>query len=616
MAREISGIQRSQPTVTSAGKSFIGTVIARLPFSYQIIDKISEMNPKYEVFNKLVSDRESRVAAQSIYRQQKTDDSLFGSMISNKAYQKLMYANIELDKVKRLQDYRRMSTYAELVDAIEEMSDELIVEDEDGKIVKLEINKEEYSQIIIDEIKKEFEKFISYFEFDDKGWDYFRSLIIDGEYFFENVISEKHPEYGIIGVVSLPTELINPIYDNVQNDDIKGYLLRKPVINPKTQMIEKDTFAVLDKKQVTYIHSGVWNEDKTIRLPYIENARRAYKQLSLVEDSIIIHRLVRAPEKLVFKVDTGNLSPPKAEAYLKKMMQQIWAKKTYDVTTGRITNIYEPQSYLDAYWFAKRQGSEGTSVESLQSNAKFGEIDDLMYFLKKLYKSLKVPTNRLNPEDGVKDGLEMSREELRFAKFLIRIQKRFAKGLKDGFITHLKLRNIWQQYKLKERHIKLLFNTPTLYMVLKQQQIFDVKYNNFNNMSTNEGIANSFAQEMYLGLTADDMARNREWRRRDAAFQWEIEQIATNGPGWRAQAKAAESAAAEMESALGGGGGGGGPPAGGGESELPEFGPSPAGGGEVEGTEAPPEVAAGTAGATSAPAPEAAPAPNQEPPNA
>jgi hypothetical protein len=594
MAQGISGIQKSQTSTSSAGKSFIGTVIARMPFSYQLIDRITELNPKYETFSKLGGDRESRVVGQSVFKQPNVDETPFGSIFSNKGYHELMYANIEMDKVRRLQDYRRMSTYAELADCIDEICDEVIVQDEQtDEIVKLSIPKDRYSKVIKEEIQKEYDKFIDIFDLDEKGWTYFRSFIVDGEYFFENIISETHPEYGIIGVTPLPTELINAVYDNVSNDDVKGYLLRKPVINPQSQMIEKDEFVVLEKNQVTYVHSGLWNEDKSIRLPYLENARRAYKQLSLVEDSIIIHPLVRAPEKLVFNVDTGNMNPPKSEAYLKKLMQQYWSKKTYDVSTNRVTNVYDPQSYLDAYWFAKRQGTEGTNVQALTTNATFGQIDDLLYFIKKLYKAMRVPVSRLNPEDSYSDGTDMTREELRFAKYLIRMQKQFSEGLKKSFITHLKLRNMYQEFNIKEKDIKLKFNTPTLFMMLKQQQVFEVMYNNFNNMSQNEGVANSFSQEEYLNWTTEQMARNREWRRRDAAFQWETEQILANGPAWKTQAQAIEQAAGEIQG-MGGGAGG---DLGGGDSALPDFGPTPEGGepppagGEVppEGGEAPPE---------------------------
>ena len=118
------------------------------------------------------------------------------------------------------------------------------------------------------------------------------------------------------------------------------------------------------KNQITYVNSGVWNEDKTMRIPFIENARRSYRQLSLIEDAIIIYRLVRAPERLVFNVDVGNMAPPKAEAYIKKLMQNYWGRKTYDSAQGKTVQAFNPQSMLDSFWFAKRAGSEGTDVRS------------------------------------------------------------------------------------------------------------------------------------------------------------------------------------------------------------------------------------------------------------
>jgi hypothetical protein len=591
---------RGSTITTSAGKSFINTVIAKLPFSYQIVDNITALNPKYEVFSDLSSDRDLRVNQQSVFKTDFENEVGLGSLLVDKNFQKFMYANLDLDKVKRLQDYRKMSGYSTLADCLDEICDEVFVEDKDEKIVNLKI-KGDYSKTIEDEIQKEWDRFIDIFEFMDKGWQYVRQLLIDGELFFENVISDEKPEYGILGAVSIPCELINPFYKNAQNDIIEGFALRKPVINKRTEKMDKEELIIFQKNQVTYIHSGMWNEDRTIRLPYIENARRAYKQLSLIEDSIVIYRLVRAPERLAFHVDVGNMSPPKAEAYIKRLMQQYWAKKTYDTTTGRITNVYDPQSMLDSYWFPKRQGTEGTRVERLEGGHNLGQLDDLLYFLRQLYKSMKVPVGRINPEDVYKDGTEMTREELRFAKFLIRLQKQMAAGLKETFITHLKLRKIWQNYKLKERHLKVLFNMPTMFMMMKQQQMFDLKYNNFNNLSNNEGISNSFAQKMYLELSDEEMAVNREWRRKDAALQYELEQILSNGPGWKEQIQAMNAATAEM------GAGGGGMPAGGAEGTEtpPEFGPAPAGAEEQQ----PEGLPTQTPAATQAPATQSTAAP-------
>jgi hypothetical protein len=553
---------------TSAGRSFLSTVMSRLPIGVQILDNISQLNPKYETFQDLVIDRNQRVNDLSITRQQQDEtEGLMGSLLADKNYQRFMYANLDLDKIKRLQDYRRMAGYSVLNDCLEEICDELFTEDEKNRFVLLKLQGD-FSKAVEETIQKEWDKYIQLFKLKDRGWQCGYNFMVDGELFWENVISDTHPEFGILGVVSVPTELINPFYKNQQNDIIEGYAVRKPLINPKSNQQEKEQLIILEPRQVTYIHTGRWGEGNNFKVPYIENARKSYKQLSLIEDSIVIHRLVRAPQRLVFKVDVGNLTPPKAEAYMKRLMQNYWSKKTYDTSTGRITNTYDPQSMLDSYWFPKKTGSEGTTVEALEGGMNLGSLDDLMYFLRALYKSMKVPIGRLDPENVVKDGDAMTREELRFARFLQRIQKQFAAGLKDSFITHLKLRKMWENFKLKEHSFELEFNLPTMYMMLKQNQIFELKYNNFNNMSSNDGVSNSFAQKKYLGLTDDEMAQNREWKRKDAILAYELAKIGEAGPNWKDAEAAGGGAPAEGGGAPAGGGGGG-------SALPPEFGAAP-----------------------------------------
>ena len=605
---DATGSNRTGGTqTTSAGRSFLSTVMSRLPFGVQILDNISQLNPKYETFQDLVIDRNQRVNDLSITRQQQDEtEGLMGSLLADKNYQRFMYANLDLDKIKRLQDYRRMAGYSILNDCLEEICDELFTEDEKNRFVLLKLQGD-FSKAVEETIQKEWDKYIQLFKFKDRGWQCGYNFMVDGELFWENVISDTHPEFGILGVVSVPTELINPFYRNQQNDIIEGYAVRKPLINPKSNQQEKEQLIILEPRQVTYIHTGRWGEGNNFKVPYIENARKSYKQLSLIEDSIVIHRLVRAPQRLVFKVDVGNLTPPKAEAYMKRLMQNYWSKKTYDTSTGRITNTYDPQSMLDSYWFPKKTGSEGTTVEALEGGMNLGSLDDLMYFLRQLYKSMKVPIGRLDPENVVKDGDAMTREELRFAKFLQRIQKQFAAGLKDSFITHLKLRKMWENFKLKEHSFELEFNLPTMYMMLKQNQIFELKYNNFNNMSSNDGVSNSFAQKKYLGLTDDEMAQNREWKRKDAILAYELAKIGEAGPNWKEVEASGGGAPAEGGGGAPAGGGGGG-----GSALPPEFGaapeaatPAPAEGGTPAGGEG----AAAPAGGAAAPAGGAAPTP-------
>lgn len=574
---------------SSAGPNFISTLIARMPYNYRVLQNAVERNPKYEIFNNLVVRPDERIRQQSVM--QNTADGQAGQIMLDRRYHQIMYADIDVDKTRRIQEYRRMAAYAELAECIDEIADEAIVRDNNGDIVKCIIRGPQ-DKVIVDAIDKEWRKFINIFDLDNRGWEMFRHFLVDGELFFENIVSQNRPDYGIIGLVGIPSELINPVYDNVQNQIIQGYLLRKPIVNPKKTIVNQnqEELIVLDKNQVSYMHSGLWNEDHTIRLPYIENARRAYKQLTLVEDSIIIYRLVRAPERLVFKVDVGNMPVPKAEEYIRKLMQQYWSKKNFDSSQGRVTNIYDPQSMLDAYWFTKRGQSEGTTVEQLPGGANLGQLDDLMYFMKKLYRSLKVPQQRLDPQDPFQDGAQITREELRFAKFIIRIQQQLAYGLKNAFITHLKLRekdpgddkseSLWAKWNMREYHISVEFNMPSSFAVMREQQIFDLKKNNFTGLVATELMSQSFCQKYYLGLTELQMAENREWLRKDASLSWEMQQIVANGPNFRKNL-AAEAAMEETAGQLpGGGGGSGGSSLPGGGADFnpempPEFGPGP-----------------------------------------
>jgi hypothetical protein len=563
-------------------RSFMNTLLSRLPYTYKILDDVSNLNPKYEEFHELTQRKDERIAQQSILLGNDNNENGVGNaaLMINKDYHNYMYANTDVDKIRRIQQYRRMAAYSEVSDAIDEICDETIVKSAEGDIVQFHLQGK-YNDDVKKEVKKEWKKFIEIFNLEDKGWELFRSFLIDGELFFENIISQNKPEYGVLGLIQVPTELINPVYDNLQNSIVKGFLLRKQREQDKKEKGKEDII-VFDKNQITYVHSGLWNEDRSMRIPYIENCRRAYKQLSLIEDSIVIYRLVRAPERLVFYIDVGNMPTAKAEAHLQRMMRQFWSRKTYDTSGKSVMNVYDPQSMLDSFWFAKKQNSEGTKVETLPGGQNLGQLDDLMYFVKKLYKSLKVPLGRLNPEDAFKDAQDMTREELRFAKFIMRLQRQFAIAIRDSFIVHLKLRKIWERHSMKETDVNLAFNTPTHFMMMREQQLFDMKYTNFNNMANNELVSKSFAQRHYMDWSDEMMAENREWLRKDSEFMWEIEQIRTNGPNFRDKANALESAVGEIA-----GGGAGGASVGAAQAEVggfkpkvpPEFGPAPSVGG-------------------------------------
>lgn len=587
------------------GRGFISSILSKLPYVQQTLD-VDDTNPKYEIFDRLSKKRELRVMQQSVitgpFMNQNSSDYYNPNMMAtDKGYHNFIYAQIDSDKIRRLSEYRRMAAFSEVGDCLDEICDEFINKDEYGRVISIifspfcKLDNQEKM-----EIEKEFSKFINLYDLEHKGWGYCRQLLTEGELFFENIIHDKNKDLGIIGVLNVPGELINPIYDNIQNNVIQNFIFQKPInmadpqqnqfnlpnTNPNPANSLQHQLITFEGNQITYIHSGMWNEDMSIRIPHVERGRRAYKQLSLIEDAIVIYRLVRAPERLKFIIDVGNMPPAKAEAYLRQLMQSYWAKKTYDPQNGGSAgNIYDPQSMLDSFWFAKRSGETGSDVQLLQGGQNLGELKDLLYFVTKLYNALGVPSTRLNPEDSYKDGAEILREELKFAKMILRMQGQFAKGLKDAFVTHLKIRGWWKEYKLNESFFDLKFVEPSSYFALRQNQNLEIKIKNFESMSSQEQISKTFAMRHYLNLNDAKISENMEWLRKDAALKWELDQIASMGPNWREIQDATNQATAEADVTAGGAGAGGAGGAGGsalgGSETIPEFGNTGAAAAEV-----------------------------------
>jgi hypothetical protein len=349
------------------GRELMNYISSKLPYSGYDLSKVTDnLNPKYKYFETTGTRRAEVLSKYSISQNFEYNNNSVGSIVSDKQYSDIMYANIQKDKGARVRDYRIIAAFSEVADALDEICDEVINKDAQGKVIKLLFKNATLTELQQESLEKEFSKYIQHFELETKGWDYFRQLLIEGEVYWEHIIHEKYPKEGILGVVQVPTELIDPVFSNIQNVMVKGYLYRKPKFDPRnpTKQVGVD-YVPLDKNQVTYIHSNIWNENRTMRLPFIENCRRAYRQLSMIEDAIVIYRLVRAPERLVFNVDVGNMPAPKAEAYLRKLQSQYWSSKTFDNNQGGIVQKFNPQSMLDSYWFAKRAGSEGTNVNTL-----------------------------------------------------------------------------------------------------------------------------------------------------------------------------------------------------------------------------------------------------------
>jgi hypothetical protein len=257
---------------------------------------------------------------------------------------------------------------------------------------------------------------------------------------------------------------MDPFYYDLDNELISLYILRKKLIDQgrarhyaavaSSSLDKKNEILLLNEKQITYVHSGHWDDSgkKKYRKPHIENGSRPYRQLALIEDATIIYMLVRAPERLVFNIDTGHLPPGQAEAYVKKQMGEFWNRKGVG-RDGRVENVYDPMTLLENYYFAKPRGSEGSTVSSIGGgNASPDNIEILTLFINRLYKAMGVPLQRLNSETAFADGMDVTREELRFAKFIVRLRNKFSQIFDIALKTQLSLKGIcsveeWEQFK-------------------------------------------------------------------------------------------------------------------------------------------------------------------------
>jgi hypothetical protein len=227
----------------------------------------------------------------------------------------------------------------------------------------------------------------------------------------------------------------------------------------------------------------------------------------------------------------------------------------------------------------------------LQGGPQLNTLPDLDYFLIKLYKSLKVPVNRISPESANNDGMQMLREELKFAKFIMRMQIHFAESIKNTFIVHLRLKKLWEKHDIKETDFQLRFTPPTNFFEMREAQKSEIKYTTFNNMVQNESISKTYAQKKYLRWSDQEILANRAFLKKDKELEFELAQIQANGPMWKTGGEAVEGAALAAgaggavptgEGAPAGGGAAGGAPAGGGGGEAPpSFGPPPSGGTEA-----------------------------------
>ena len=419
----------------------------------------------------------------------------------------------EYDLIRR---YREMALHPECDGAIEDVVNEAIVSDLYDSPVEIELSNVNASDKVKDTIRKEFRGIKEMMDFDKKSHEIFRNWYVDGRLFYLKVIDTKKPEDGIQEIRYIdPMKMkfvrqekkknknlggvdLTNVFKGSEKDiypDIEEYYVYTPKPNYPVGSLggsaNTKTSIKIAKDSITYVTSGLFDRNKGTCLSYLHKAIKALNQLRMIEDSLVIYRLSRAPERRIFYIDVGNLPKVKAEQYLRDVMMRYRNKLVYDANTGEVRDDRKFMSMMEDFWLPRREGGRGTEITTLPGGQNLGELSDIEYFQKKLYRALSVPESRIASDGGFNLGRssEILRDELKFAKFVGRLRKRFANMFNDMLRTQLILKNVItpDDWKILSDHIQYDFVYDNQFAELKESEL------------TNERLGTLATIEPYIG---------------------------------------------------------------------------------------------------------------------
>ena len=361
-------------------------------------------------------------------------------------------ARNELDLIRR---YREVALHPECDLAIEDIVSEAIVSNENQQSVQLDLSKVNYSDSIKKKMRESFAEVLKLLSFDIKGHDIFRRWYVDGRLYYHKIIDKDSPRLGITELRYIDPRKIKKIREvrKQRVDGVPGsfsfsdkfqeyFMYNEKGIHPTAASNVGGLKIATDA--IAYCPSGLIDQTHNLVLSYLHKAIKPVNQLRMIEDAVVIYRIARAPERRIFYIDVGNLPKIKAEQYLRDVMARYRNKLVYDASTGEIRDDRNYMSMLEDFWLPRREGGRGTEITTLPGGQNLGEIQDIEYFQRKLYRSLNVPISRLESGSGFNLGraAEISRDEVKFTKFVGRLRKKFCMLFHDLLKTQLVLKGV------------------------------------------------------------------------------------------------------------------------------------------------------------------------------
>ena len=404
----------------------------------------------------------------------------FGQVLDTDGRQKSDY-----DLIRR---YRDIAQQAECDTAVDDIVNEGIVSNENDQAVQITLDRLPYPEKIKRKIRKEFTEVLRLLHFEQKGHDIFRRWYVDGRIYYHKIIDPKNTRKGITELRWIDASKIKKVREVAKKIDPKTgvemvekfeeyFLYNETSVYGGGHPVDTGQGLKIAADSITYVPSGLIDGNSGRVLSYLHKAIKPVNQLRMIEDALVIYRISRAPERRIFYIDVGNLPKVKAEQYLKDVMNRYRNKLVYDATTGEIRDDRNHMSMLEDFWLPRREGGRGTEITTLPGGSNLGEIDDITYFQRKLYRSLNVPISRMDTESGFSLGraTEITRDELKFTKFVQRIRKKFVPLFTDVLKTQLLLKGIiapddWNEM---QEHIQYDFLQDGHFAELKDAELLE-----------------------------------------------------------------------------------------------------------------------------------------------
>jgi hypothetical protein len=427
-----------------------------------------------------------------------------------------------------IRKYREMALYPEVEMAIDDICNEAIVFEDNKRPVEIEFEDKRLPNKIRDKITEEFDEVLRLLKFQEKGYEIFRKWYIDGRLYYHKIVDKENPKNGLVELRPIEATHIRKVRNVVKKKDKKTdadlvakvdeffvYSERDDIANSTAafSVVTPMKGVKIATDSVCYVHSGLFDAGKKRVLSYVHKALKPLNQLKMVEDAVVIYRLSRAPERRVFYIDVGNLPKNKAEQYLKDIMNRYRNKLVYDASTGELKDERRHMTMLEDFWLPRREGGKGTEISTLPGGQNLGQMDDVLYFQKKLYKSLNVPTSRLETDqNGFNMGrqAEITRDELKFFRFIERLRKKFSDLFMDVLKTQLLLKGVITKddWEFINNSIRFNFRKDSYFTESKENETLTNRLNIINSADPYLGkyFSKNFVMKKILRMSDDEIA--------------------------------------------------------------------------------------------------------------